>query len=114
MILFFGNPADTIFAVETETTLPPDDRAKLSWLFADPTFAEVDVDTLLSAAYADKLRGQIDMGRARSPMPDPDLVRHEDTVYITVVDAQGNACSFINTLFSNFMGIELAMQRDLK
>ena len=66
---------------------------------ADPAYAEVDVDTLLSAAYADRLRARIDMGRAKDPMPDPDLVRHDDTVYITVVDTEGNACSFINTLF---------------
>ena len=66
---------------------------------ADPAYADVDVDTLLSAAYADKLRSAIDMTKARDPMPEPDLVRHEDTVYISVVDAEGNACSFINTLF---------------
>ncbi len=69
---------------------------------ADPDYAEVDVETLLSAAYADRLRGHIDMTRARNPMPDADLVRHDDTVYITVVDADGNACSFINTLFMNW------------
>ncbi|MEM7422938.1 MAG: gamma-glutamyltransferase [Pseudomonadota bacterium] len=69
---------------------------------ADPAYAEVDVETLLSPAYADHLRSAIDMTMARDPMPDPDLVRHEDTVYISVVDADGNACSFINTLFSSF------------
>lgn len=66
---------------------------------ADPAYADVDVEMLLSAAYADKLRSAIDMSKARDPMPEPDLVRHEDTVYISVVDAEGNACSFINTLF---------------
>ncbi|MEM1162911.1 MAG: gamma-glutamyltransferase [Pseudomonadota bacterium] len=66
---------------------------------ADPAYAEVHVDTLLSAAYADRLRGAIDMSTARSPVPDADLVRHHDTVYISVVDGDGNACSFINTLF---------------
>ena len=66
---------------------------------ADPAYAEVDVDTLLSAAYADKLLALIDPTTAHTPMPDPDLVRHEDTVYISVVDRDGNACSFINTLF---------------
>lgn len=66
---------------------------------ADPAYAEVDVDTLLSAAYADKLRALIDPAKARDPMPERDLVRHKDTVYISVVDADGNACSFINTLF---------------
>ena len=55
-----------------------------------------------SPAYAAKLRDAIDMTKARDPMPEPDLVRHDDTVYISVVDADGNACSFINTLFSNW------------
>ncbi|MEM9139894.1 MAG: gamma-glutamyltransferase, partial [Pseudomonadota bacterium] len=66
---------------------------------ADPSYADVDVETLLSPAYADKLRALIDPAKARTPMPEPDLVRHDDTVYISVVDGQGNACSFINTLF---------------
>ncbi|MEM7060238.1 MAG: gamma-glutamyltransferase [Pseudomonadota bacterium] len=66
---------------------------------ADPEYADVDVETLLSPAYADKLRALIDPAKARSPMPEPDLVRHEDTVYISVVDGDGNACSLINTLF---------------
>ena len=66
---------------------------------ADPAFSDVDVDTLLSSDYADKLRALIDPNKARDPMPDADLVRHEDTVYIAVVDEEGNACSFINTLF---------------
>jgi len=66
---------------------------------ADPAFAEVDVDTLLSPAYADKLRALIDPAKARTPLPEKDLVRHDDTVYISVVDGEGNACSFINTLF---------------
>ena len=66
---------------------------------ADPVFAEVDVETLLSPGYAERLRDAIDLARARSPLPDPDLVRHDDTVYISVVDEEGGACSFINTLF---------------
>ncbi|HET7409541.1 MAG TPA: gamma-glutamyltransferase [Paracoccaceae bacterium] len=65
----------------------------------DPTFAEVDVEALLSPEYAEKLRGRIDFGRACDPMPKPDLVRHRDTVYISVVDKDRNTCSFINTLF---------------
>ncbi len=69
---------------------------------ADPAYADVDVETLLSEAYADRLRSRIDMSRAADPMPQPDLVRHKETVYITVVDKDRNACSFINTLFSNW------------
>lgn len=66
---------------------------------ADPDYADVDVETLLSSGYADKLRAAIDMNKAHDPLPPTDLVRHEDTVYISVVDSEGNACSFINTLF---------------
>ncbi|MEM0922310.1 MAG: gamma-glutamyltransferase [Pseudomonadota bacterium] len=69
---------------------------------ADPVYADVDVETLLSAGYADKLRALIDPAKARDPMPDRDLVRHNDTVYISVVDGEGNACSFINTLFEGW------------
>lgn len=66
---------------------------------ADPTFAEVDVEALLSPHYAAKLRSAIDPARACDPMPKPERVRHHDTVYISVVDKDRNACSFINTLF---------------
>lgn len=69
---------------------------------ADPAYAEVDVETLLSPAYADRLRSRIDPRRAHDPAPEPNLVRHSDTVYISVVDKDRNACSFINTLFSNW------------
>jgi len=69
---------------------------------ADPDHAEVDVDTLLGPAYAARLRDSIDMSKARAPMPEPDLVAHRDTVYICTVDPDGNACSFINTLFSGW------------
>lgn len=65
----------------------------------DPAYADVDVETLLSPEYAAKLRARIDPHKAHDPMPDPAIVRHEDTVYITVVDKDRNACSFINTLF---------------
>ncbi len=33
MILFFGSPADTIFAVQLDSPLSEEDSAKLSWLF---------------------------------------------------------------------------------
>ena len=75
--------------------------ARDAWV-ADPAMAEVPVEGLLSAEYADRLRAGINPARAQVPAPLIDLPRHNSTVYISVVDRDGNACSFINTLFDNF------------
>ncbi len=68
---------------------------------ADPAQADVPVEHLLSAAYLDGLRGLIDDHRAAQILPAPGSL-HKDTVYLAVVDTDGNACSFINSLFENF------------
>jgi gamma-glutamyltranspeptidase/glutathione hydrolase len=65
----------------------------------------VPVDRLTSAAYLDGLRGLIQPNRALPHLPAPGeaaLPVHRDTVYLTVVDRDGNACSFINSLFESF------------
>ncbi len=68
---------------------------------ADPALADVPVAHLLSAKYLAGLRGLIDDTRALPELPLPGSL-HRDTVYIAVVDADGNTCSFINSLFQNF------------
>ena len=69
---------------------------------ADPAYANVPVDWLLSMEHADELRGSIDPARAMTDIPPVSGPEHKDTVYITVVDKDRNTCSFINTLYYNF------------
>ena len=72
---------------------------------ADPAQAEVPVERLTSPDYLAKLRALIDDGRAMAQMPAPGeamLPAHRDTTYLCVVDRDGNACSFINSLFQSF------------
>jgi len=72
-----------------------------AWL-ADPDQADVPVDWLLSDANIDALFNQISADKALAELPDFQPPNHKNTVYITVVDKDRNACSFINTLFENF------------
>lgn len=69
---------------------------------ADPAYADTPVEQLLSKEYADRMRAAINPERAIEPPVDIDLPRHEDTVYISVVDKDRNACSLINTVFMGF------------
>ncbi len=68
----------------------------------DPAFGESPVERMLSGSYAAQLAEAIDPLKAVVPAPHFALPPHRDTVYITVVDKDRNACSFINTLFHNF------------
>jgi gamma-glutamyltranspeptidase/glutathione hydrolase len=72
---------------------------------ADPSQVEVPVAKLISDGYLAKLAALISDDRAMAAMPEAgeaDWQRHKDTVYLSVVDRDGNACSFINSLFEGF------------
>jgi gamma-glutamyltranspeptidase/glutathione hydrolase len=69
---------------------------------ADPEFADVPVTTLLSRGFADEVRTKIDPRRALPPTPIAPRPGQMDTVYVTVIDAKGNACSLISSLFHAF------------
>jgi len=71
-------------------------------LLADPAQARVDVDWLLSETLAAELRGRIAPARATIPIAPIAAPPHSDTVYITVVDRDRNAVSFINSIFNPF------------
>ncbi len=70
-------------------------------LFGDPTQVEVPVEYLLSSEWAARARNHIDPARAQPPV----LLTakpHKDTIYLCVVDRDGNALSLINSLFEPF------------
>ncbi len=69
---------------------------------ADPDPATVPVTEILTDRYVDGLLDRIDLKRRSpdlGPVPSP---VGSDTTYLTVVDADGMAVSFINSLFSDF------------
>ncbi|MDI7274629.1 MAG: gamma-glutamyltransferase [Anaerolineae bacterium] len=69
---------------------------------ADPALADVPLEGLLAADYLSQRRALIDPERA-APASSPGRPgRHGDTVYLTVVDRERNAVSFINSLFHAF------------
>ncbi len=80
---------------------------------ADPSQSDVPVQKLLSPAYLGKMRALISDTAALKDLPtagEDVLPRHRDTVYLCVVDKDGNACSFINSLFQSFGSGILAEQ----
>ena len=80
---------------------------KLAWVYrnryiADPDQVAVPVAEMLSGTTADRLAGLIDMNRA---IEDPALkvaLPRSDTVYLTVVDKNRLAVSFINSIYASF------------
>ncbi|RPJ24927.1 MAG: gamma-glutamyltransferase [Chloroflexi bacterium] len=75
--------------------------ADARWYVADPKFSNVPVEELLSKDYANERRKLIDRRRATVDPQHGTPVSSSGTVYLSVVDQFGNACSFIN---SNYWG----------
>jgi gamma-glutamyltranspeptidase/glutathione hydrolase len=69
---------------------------------ADPAFSKVPVSELLSKDYAAKRRALINPNKALDSPPPGEINVGSDTTYFTVVDKDGNAVSFINSLFDSF------------
>lgn len=94
------NSVEILHLLVEAKKLAYEDRARF---YADPDFYTVPLDVLLSAEYATKQRKRIDPDRAASEFPPEDPQLHEgDTVYLTVVDGDRNAVSFIQSLYYGF------------
>jgi gamma-glutamyltranspeptidase/glutathione hydrolase len=75
--------------------------ADTRWYVADPAFNPAPLDWLLSKDYAQQRRKLIHPDHATLDQARGIPIASSDTVYLSVVDEKGNACSFIN---SNYMG----------
>ncbi len=71
------------------------------WYCADPSKVEVPIDGMLSKEYARERRELTKADRSLPAYLKGEPSQFSETVYFSVVDCHGNACSFIN---SNFMG----------
>ncbi len=69
---------------------------------ADPAVSRVPVAALLSQDYAARRRALVSPHYAMQPPSYGLALSGSDTVYLSVVDSEGNACSFINSLYSGF------------
>jgi gamma-glutamyltranspeptidase/glutathione hydrolase len=69
---------------------------------ADQDFGDVPVEAMLSKATAAKLAARISADRAMGDVCDASGDLERDTIYLSVVDADRNAVSFINSVYTPF------------
>lgn len=91
------NTAEYLHTLIETKKIAFEDRQR--WI-ADPDQADVPTQQLISKAYGWEQRKRIDPDRVQPELEDPE--GQCDTVYLTVVDSNRNAVSFINSLFHGF------------
>jgi gamma-glutamyltranspeptidase/glutathione hydrolase len=69
---------------------------------SDPSSMRISVDQLLSKDYAADRAKNIDPDETNPNFATGYEIPHSDTVYLTVIDREGNACSLINSIYSGF------------
>lgn len=65
----------------------------------DPYVTQIPLQELISTTYADRRRRLINPKQAAAKVAYGDPLHGSDTVYLSVVDGEGNGCSFINSLY---------------
>ncbi|HUF73243.1 MAG TPA: gamma-glutamyltransferase [Gammaproteobacteria bacterium] len=93
------NSAEHLHLLIEAKKLAYEDRARY---YADPEFAEVPVDRLISKEYAAERVRLIDPRRAGRIVGPGDPTLDSDTVYLTVADRQGNMISLIQSIYGSF------------
>jgi len=68
----------------------------------DSAFNQLPVDKMLSDEFAQQQFARIRFDQTLSQPVVSALPNHRDTVYLTVVDQERNACSFINSVFHSW------------
>jgi gamma-glutamyltranspeptidase/glutathione hydrolase len=104
MLERIGLPADPVSAERYHVQL---EAARLAFAMrdtfvADPDMADVPVEYLLSDAVIDGLAGRVDRKRRGEDLQPLSQPPGSDTVYFALVDENGMAVSFINSLYDEF------------
>ena len=69
---------------------------------SDPEFERIPTDTLLSKEYAKECGKKIDPNKALVPPGPSTCAGRSDTVFVTAVDQERNAVSFISSIYEHF------------
>jgi gamma-glutamyltranspeptidase / glutathione hydrolase len=107
------NSAEHIHLLVEAKKLAYEDRARY---YADPDFAEVPVDWLISKDYAAERVKLIDPARASLDVRPGAPALDSDTIYMTAADSDGNMISFIQSIYAEWGsticpdGVGFAMQ----
>lgn len=96
----FGSPLHVHLFVEAKK-LAFEDRARL---YADPQFADIPVERLISKEYAAERLKLLDRNQAaaRYPVGLPHSLEEGDTIYLTVADSDRNMVSLIQSNYRGF------------
>lgn len=96
--LRFGSAEHLHLLIEAKRLAYADRAAYL----AEANAMTVPVDGLISKAYGKSQASRIQLDRVNQDIPPGMPGGHSDTVYLSVVDEQRNACSLIQSIFHGF------------